>query len=139
MLAPPNQGSELVDLLRETSLFNKMLGPAGQQLSTAKDALPNRLGPATFELGVIAGNISFNPLSLLVLEGPDDGKVAVKRAALKGMREMLVVPCNHTFIMQSSQVISQTATFLQSGHFYGTRADLHHQRPDPATGSGVGQ
>ena len=118
MLAPPNQGSELVDFLKETYLFKKILGPAGQQLSTAEEALPNQLGPADFELGIITGNISFNPLSLWVLKGPDDGKVAVKRAALPGMREMLVVPCNHTFIMQSSKVIARTAAFLKSGRFY---------------------
>jgi hypothetical protein len=123
MLAPPNQGSELVDFLKETYLFKKILGPAGQQLSTAEDALPNRLGPADFELGIITGNISFNPLSLWVLKGPGDGKVAVKRAALPGMQEMLVVPCNHTFIMQSSKVIARTAAFLKSGRFYEMMKD----------------
>lgn len=120
MLAPPNGGSELVDVFKKNFIFKKILGPAGQQLSTADEALPQRLGPAEFELGVIAGNLSFNPLSPWLLDDFDDGKVAVRRTMVAGMRDMLVVPCNHTFIMRSPKVIRQTLNFLQSGKFAKT-------------------
>jgi hypothetical protein len=39
------------------------------------------------------------------------------------MRELLVVPCNHTFIMQNSKVIARTAAFLKSGRFYEMMKD----------------
>jgi len=117
MLAPPNQGSELVDVFKSSFLFKKVLGPAGQQLSTAHEALPNRLGPAHFDLGIIAGNISCNLLSPWLFEGAGDGKVALGRTLLSGMQDMLVVPCNHTFIMRSRKVIDQTIVFLQTGGF----------------------
>ena len=58
MLAPPNQGSELVDLLGSHRWFRWFFGPAGCQLGTTPESLPNRLGPATFPLGIIIGNRS---------------------------------------------------------------------------------
>jgi triacylglycerol lipase len=117
MLAPPNQGSELVDHFKNTFFFKKLLGPAGGQLSTAADALPSRLGPAAFELGVIAGSLSFNPLSSWLFDGVNDGKVALSRTMLAGMQDMFVVRCNHTFIMRSRRVIEQTTIFLETGCF----------------------
>jgi pimeloyl-ACP methyl ester carboxylesterase len=124
MLAPPNQGSELADFFKDAFFFKKLLGPAGRQLSTAPDALPNRLGPAAFELGVIAGSLSFNPFSRWLFDGVDDGKVALSRTMLAGMQDMLIVPCNHTFILRSRRVIKQTAVFLETGWFSpNTRAN----------------
>lgn len=117
MLAPPNQGSEVVDKLGNFGLFNWLNGPAGQQLGTDKDSLPNRLGPASFELGVIAGNRSINLLLSALIPGSDDGKVAVKRTALDGMRDFLLVEQTHPFIMGSDVVQRQTLHFLQTGRF----------------------
>ncbi|MDT8311991.1 MAG: alpha/beta fold hydrolase [Methylophaga sp.] len=117
MLAPPNQGSEVVDKLGNFGLFNWLNGPAGQQLGTAKDSLPNQLGPATFALGVITGNRSINLILSGLIPGPDDGKVAVKRAGLEGMRDFLVVEQTHPFIMGSDEVQQQTLIFLQTGQF----------------------
>lgn len=117
MLAPPNQGSEVVDKLGNFGLFNWINGPAGQQLGTDAGALPNQLGPATFALGVIAGNRSINLILSSLIPGPDDGKVAVKRAGLKGMRDFLVVEQTHPFIMGSELVQKQTSHFLQTGAF----------------------
>lgn len=58
MLSPPNQGSELVDVLKRFSWFRLLFGPAGSQLGTGGDALPIRLGAVDFSLGVITGNRS---------------------------------------------------------------------------------
>lgn len=121
MLAPPNQGSEVVDKLGNFGLFNWLNGPAGQQLGTAPDALPNQLGPANFELGIIAGNRSINLILSSLIPGSDDGKVAVKRTALEGMHDFLLVEKTHPFIMSSDEVQSQTLYFLQTGRFKPTR------------------
>ncbi len=117
MLAPPNQGSEVVDKLGNFGLFNWVNGPAGQQLGTAADAMPNQLGPANFELGIIAGNRSINLILSSIIPGSDDGKVAVKRTALDGMRDFLLVEQTHPFIMSSDEVQNQTLHFLQTGRF----------------------
>jgi len=117
MMSPPNQGSEVVDCMKDTLIFKKINGPAGQQLGTDKDSFPVKLGPVDFELGVIAGNRTFDPLFSMLIPGPDDGKVSVKRAKVEGMADFLVLPHSHTFIMQKEDVIEQVIHFLEHGSF----------------------
>lgn len=117
MLSPPNQGSQLVDELRDNPLFQWATGPAGQELGTDPSNLPNRLGPADFEVGIITGSQSLNPLTSWLVTGVDDGKVSVENAQLKGMADFLVVPNTHTFIMNSSQVAQEVVHFLEHGSF----------------------
>jgi hypothetical protein len=117
MLSPPNQGSELVDHLRNTYLYKEKNGPAGQQLGTDEKSVPRSLGPVDFELGVITGSLSFNPASSMVIPGQDDGIVSVESAKVKGMTDFIVMPNSHTFIMKSKSVIKQIIHFLQNGEF----------------------
>ena len=52
MMAPPNGGSEIVDRLGGLALFEALNGPAGLELGTGNQSLPNRLGAITFEAGI---------------------------------------------------------------------------------------
>ncbi len=122
MLAPPNGGSELADVLRRIPLARTIAGPVRTGLGTGPDSLPARLGPAHFELGVIAGNRSLNPLFSWIVPGPDDGMVSVERARVAGMTDFLVVPRTHSFIMRSREVIAETGTFLATGRFDHTES-----------------
>ena len=117
MLGPPSGGSELADLLRRIPLARDIAGPVRRSLGTDSESLAARLGPVRFELGVIAGNRSLNPLFSWIIPGPDDGMVSVQRARVSGMTDFLVVPRTHSFIMRSREVIAQTATFLATGRF----------------------
>ncbi|MFN2150727.1 MAG: esterase/lipase family protein [Anaerolineales bacterium] len=117
MLAPPNQGAVLVDIFRQVPFVDWILGPVGGQIGSDSDSLPNTLGPADYEVGVIAGNRSFNPLFSPLIPGPDDGRVAVESTKLAGMTDFLVLPCIHPLIMNYRQVIQQTIQFLQHGCF----------------------
>lgn len=117
MLSPPNGGSELADLLRKLPLVRRAGGPNRPRLGTDPAGLPARLGPVDFDLGVITGDRSINPLFSWIIPGPDDGFVAVERAKVRGMTDFLVVPRTHTFIMNSRQVIEQTLKFLRDGSF----------------------
>jgi hypothetical protein len=117
MLGPPNQGSEVVDKLGGWWLFKKINGPAGNELGTDKNSVPNRLGPPNFPVGVIAGSHSINWINSLMIPGPDDGKVSLERTKLAGMTDWLVVPVSHPFIMNNRTVIRQTIQFLRQGKF----------------------
>ena len=117
MLGPPNSGSEIVDLLQNVPGFKTVNGPAGLQLSAKKDALPNQLGPANFELGIIAGSRSVNLVLSTMLPMPNDGKVSVESSKLEGMSDHLTMPVTHTFMMRNSAVIMQVILFLQHGAF----------------------
>jgi len=117
MLSPPNKGSELVDVLKDWKIYQNVTGPSGQELGTGPQSTPNLLGPVDFELGVITGDVSFNPLFSMIIPGPDDGKVSVKSARIEGMKDFLVVKHSHTFIMNSSEVAEEIISFLKTGAF----------------------
>jgi triacylglycerol lipase len=120
MLGPPNQGSEVVDKLGSFWLFKKINGPAGSELGTDKNSMPNQLGPANFCAGVIAGNRSINWINSRLIPGRDDGKVSVKRTKLAGMTDHIVVRAAHPFLMRNRTVIRQTIYFLRTGQFERT-------------------
>ncbi len=123
MLAPPNQGTEVVDYynLRAPLLgrmLRSVLGPASGQMRTDASALPARLGPANFEVGIIAGTVNRNPVfGPVVWSTPSDGIVPVERTKLAGMTDFLTLPYTHTFIMDKTAVQDQVVHFLQHGRF----------------------
>ncbi len=117
MIAPPNQGSEVVDHLRDVPGFFTFNGPAGLQLGTDENSIPAQLGPVEFSLGVIAGTDTINPILSQYLPNPDDGKVSLQSTKVEGMDDFIVFPHTHTFIMRSKQVIEQVLYFLEHGKF----------------------
>lgn len=125
MLSPPNAGSELVDRLGGLAPLEWLLGPAFLELGTDTTALPPRLGPPAFKVGIITGDGSLNPLFSWWLPGPDDGKVTVASARLEGAEDFLVVPYGHTFIMRRDEVIRQVLAFLATGRFMEDPAAAH--------------
>ena len=117
MMGPPNQGSAAVDELIGVPGFDWLNGPAGRQLGKGEDSVPLRLGPADFELGVIAGNRTIDPVTSAVLENPDDGRVSVDDTRLDGMTDFVVVEHSHAFMMRMRRPIELTIEFLRSGQF----------------------
>lgn len=119
MLSPPNQGSEVADVMVGTQLYDRMNGPAGGQLVTGPSGIAARLGPVDFPLGIITGNeqTAFDSVLATHIPGANDGKVSVERAKVQGMKDFLVLPVTHTFIVSNDVVIGQALHFLRHGQF----------------------
>lgn len=120
MLAPPNSGTEIVDRLAELDLLPGLLelvaGPAARELGTDPASVPARLGPVDFELGVIAGDRSINPMGLM-LPVPNDGTVSVESTRVEGMADHIVLPVTHSLLMNNPLVIAGILEFLRNGAF----------------------
>ncbi len=118
MLGPPNTGSEFADWLSDTKIFapafKAIFGPAGEQLTTGYEHID---GDITYPLGVIAGNVSINPLAPWILDGQHDGMVPVERTKIEGMADHIVIPTNHTFMMFNKEVMRQSLYFLRNSFF----------------------
>lgn len=118
MLGPPNTGSEFADWLSETEIlapiFKTVFGPASQQLKTDYEHID---GDITYPLGVIAGNMSINPLAPWVLDGEHDGIVPVERTKIEGMKDHIVMAATHSFMMFNTDVMKQALHFLQNEVF----------------------
>ncbi|MCE5272062.1 alpha/beta fold hydrolase [bacterium] len=117
LLAPPNSGSQMADRLAAFRLARGLWGPVLSQLVTDPQRGPQRLGPAAFGPGVIAGSLSLTPMFSPLFGGPNDGLVTVESAKVEGMADFLVLPLAHAFIMRNREVAHQCAYFLSHGSF----------------------
>ena len=119
MIGPPNGGSEVADFLKDNLIYQKVYGPAGQQLTTEQTEIKDFIGSdmVDYEVGIIAGDWTIDPISSLIIPGEDDGKVAVKNTKLAGAKDHIVIHAVHTFIIQADEAMEQTNHFLQYGKF----------------------
>ena len=92
-------------------------GPAGQQIGTGADSLPNQLGPPPLETGVIAGTRAANDEYTEWLGGPNDGKVSVASTQMPGLADYVLVDNSHYFLPRSRVALRQVRVFLETGRF----------------------
>jgi len=117
MLGPPNKGSEVVDKMRDFPGFYFIHGDAGLELGTGATSVPNKLGQANFDLGIIAGTRSADFIMSRMIPGISDGRVSVENTKLEGMRDHLEMEVTHTFMMRNREVIDQVIHYLETGKF----------------------
>jgi pimeloyl-ACP methyl ester carboxylesterase len=119
MVGTPNNGSQVADFLKTVPLYKMAYGPAGQQLVTDQTAFAGIFGPVDFELGIIAGNRTVDPVSSLLLgyRRPNDGKVTVESTRLAGAADHITIAATHTFIPSNRLMWRQAVSFLQEGRF----------------------
>lgn len=116
-LAPPNQGSEVVDFWKNNFLFQKIFGPAGQDLGAREKQFSRILGPVDYELGIIAGNRTWDPVSSAMIPGSNDGKVSIESTKVPGLTDHITIASSHTFIIYHREAWHQTRHFLDNGKF----------------------
>lgn len=117
MIAPPNRGSEIVDLLGGLGLFRRLFGPTAVELRTDHTGLTQQLPPPDYEVGIIAGDWPINPLGAMVIPGRDDGGVSLEGTQMPGMADFLTVHRSHSFITRAPEVAEQAVHFLKTGSF----------------------
>ena len=78
------------------------------------------MGPADFEVGIITGNRTIDPISSWIIDGDDDGRVSIEQAKLEGMADFMVVQVSHAYIMANPDVVNEVIYFLQNGSFRST-------------------
>lgn len=118
MLGPPNHGSVAADRAADSRFMRWVTGVNVDRLGTRELAIARKLGPADFEIGVIAGCTTINPIFLKALAGqPHDGAVTVESAKLEGMKDFIAMPHSHTVMLWRRPAIHQVIAFLRDGKF----------------------
>ena len=112
MLAPPNQGSEIIDWLEDSPLGQVALGPGGMSLSTEKVQRDVPGFQTGGEVSVIMGSRNLVPVFDFLLEGKNDGVVTVAGGKVGGLTRLEVMDADHTFIMGNKQVLEKVAENL---------------------------
>ena len=115
MMAPPNNGSEIIDWISRKPVLRTLIGPAGRSLTT--DGVPSQLPelPEDLEAIAIMGNRVTIPFFGRLLGAENDGIVSAERGKLHGLRGFSVVGADHTFIQIHPDAVRQTLAFLKSG------------------------
>lgn len=121
-IGTPNHGSELAEALRDFSAFKKFYGPAGQQLGTRNRDVEAVLAQGGFEIGTIAGRVSFNPVAAAIFHAPSDGKVSVESAHVPWESDHALVFSSHKMLPFNRRVWRMTVNFLSDGAFAPERA-----------------
>ncbi len=114
LIAPPSKGSAVANLLADFLPYQWLTGDAGQDLTTEAIAdLPGLDAP----FGIIAGGHGdgegFNPM----IDGDDDGTVAVAETQLEGSLDFLLVDSLHSFVHTGPETIEAVLSFLANGCF----------------------
>jgi triacylglycerol lipase len=119
MLAPANQGSEIIEIYRRNPLFAAISGPVSQESGTGENCYPCKIeDEINYELGIIAGSLAIDPLSFLFIKWPQDGRVSAQSTELDGMKDHIVIPSSHELITYNPITLYQIYFFLTHGYFY---------------------
>lgn len=121
MIGPPNHGSQAADRAVQRPWMRTIMGVNLPRLTTGDDGITRTLGPADFDVGVIAGSSLLNPVFKGDMPGIHDGVVTIESAKLEGMRDFRVVPHSHTVMLWRRLVIDDIRAFLRDGHFQSPR------------------
>lgn len=117
-LGTAHRGSELADSVNNFGLMRKIFGRALEQLAPDSEFMQNLSTEINYELGVIAGNFSLNPVtSLLMVPGSDDGTVSIESTKIRGMKEHVVIKSAHGFLPKNKEAIEYSLNFIKYGSF----------------------
>lgn len=115
MLAPPNQGSEIIDWLEDSFLGRSVFGPGGMSLST-ENVRRNIPGfKSDHEVAVVMGRTKHNRIFQSLLGEDHDGIVTIEGGRVNGMKKFDVINSEHTLIMNHKEARQHIVDHLSSG------------------------
>ncbi len=114
MIAPPNQGLQLVTYIQDWWLYRVITTDTGQDL---KPGSASRVDLPDTPVGIVAGvsrrQEGFNPF----LEGNNDGVVRLDETILSGAKDWTTVSANHWNIDSKTETVTAVRNFLKRGRF----------------------
>lgn len=117
MIATPNQGALMADMVADWFPYKIVTGPVGQELIGGSKSLIESLPAPWCEFAVVGGgrgdDSGYSPL----IPGDDDGIVALSETRLVGMRDFMRVPAVHILLPNHERVKVATVNFLRTGSF----------------------
>lgn len=117
MVATPNFGSEMANVMQKNLAYQWVFGPAGQELIKDQNGAIASLPTPDFEFGIIAGakgtDTGWNPL----VPGDDDGTVSVASTKLPDAKDFKAIPALHSFLIEDEKAIIAVTRFLKTGCF----------------------
>lgn len=99
------------------------MGPAGVQSADDENSIADILSEEVSaeevpgETGIIAGCLSFDPLSYFAMAWPHDGKTTMEGTKLENMKDHITLPAGHDIMLFDPVAIYQAVHFLRHGHF----------------------
>ena len=114
MLAPPNQGSEIIDWLTDSFLARTIFGPGGMSLSTenVRQQIPGFQNQ--HQVAGVMGQSKRIPLFQSLLGKDHDGIVTTEGGKVSGMKQFDIVKADHTLIMNNHEARKRVSAYL--GH-----------------------
>ena len=103
MIAPPNKGSDAATRFSKFKFLSNQIKPLSELSKSQGSVIDEIYHPKDIEIGVIAGKY--------------DGKVKVEESHLNEEKDHLIVDAMHTFIMNRSDVMEASLSFIKNGKF----------------------
>lgn len=111
LIAPPNEPTGLLRVLKENPVYQWFTGSSGQQV--ASDEFYETLPLPPVEFAIIAGDRGQE----FTLTEANDGVITVASTRLPGMADWIVMPHAHNFLANSRRVAALCVSFLETGAF----------------------
>ena len=115
LIAPPNKGSPVADIFKDTWIID-LFGETINSLGTDSTSFPNSIGDPYYPVGIIAG-IGTSSFNNFYLPGLDDGIVPLESTRLNNTTDMIVLDESHVWMKFKKIIANQTIEFLKNGKF----------------------
>lgn len=99
-----------MDEWRDWKLFLDLNGPAGARLD--RNWIVATPPNVYFRVSIIAGRRGLNPYYSYLITGQEDGKVSIEATKVMEMKDHIVLPFTHTFMMNNAGVLNQALHFF---------------------------